>query len=96
MMRLPGRLRDTGVGIDRVFLPHLFEAFTQESTGLTRSHDGIGIGLAIAKRLVELLNGSISVESEKGVGSVFTVRLPVAVLPPRQIPIRMTQRQRIG
>lgn len=90
------RLRDTGVGIDRAFLPHLFEAFTQESTGLTRSHDGIGIGLAIAKRLVELLNGSISVESEKGVGSVFTVRLPVAVLPPRQIPMRMTRRQRMS
>lgn len=51
------------------------------------------IGLAIAKRLVELLNGSISVESEKGVGRVFTVRLPVAVLPP--IPIRMTRRQRM-
>ena len=87
-------VRDTGVGIDQAFLPHLFEAFTQESTGLTRSHDGIGIGLTVARRLVDLLDGSITVESEKGRGTVFTVKLPAAAAPQaRQIPARMIRRK---
>ncbi len=88
-------VRDTGVGIDQAFLPHLFEAFTQESTGLTRSHDGIGIGLTVAKRLVDLLDGSSKVESEKGRGTVFTVTLPAAASPPaRHIPAWMIRRKR--
>ena len=88
-------VRDTGVGIDEAFLPHLFKAFTQESTGLTRSHDGIGIGLTVAHRLVDLLDGSIAVESEKGRGSVFTVTFPAAASPRvRQIPARMNRKQR--
>ena len=86
-------VRDTGVGIDQAFLPHLFEAFTQESTGLTRSHGGIGIGLTVAKRLVDLLDGSITVESEKGRGTVFTVKLPASP-PARPIPARMIRRKR--
>ena len=87
-------VRDTGVGIGEAFLPHLFDAFTQESTGLTRSHDGIGIGLTVARRLVELLDGSIAVASEKGQGTSFTVMLPAALPPARQIPARMIRRKR--
>ncbi len=89
--RVTFSVRDTGVGIDQAFLPHLFEAFTQESTGLTRSHGGIGIGLTVAKRLVDLLDGSITVESEKGRGTVFTVKLPAS--PPAR-PTRMIRRKR--
>ncbi len=69
---------DTGVGIDESFMPSLFEAFTQESTGETRAYEGCGLGLTVVNRLVALLGGSIDVTSEKGVGSTFTVRLPMA------------------
>ena len=71
-------IRDTGVGISEAFRPHLFEAFHQASVGLKRTHQGAGLGLAIAKRLTESMHGTIEVTSEEGVGSVFTVRLPLA------------------
>jgi len=54
----------------------LFNAFEQESTGTDRSHEGSGLGLAIVDRLVTEMNGSIEVNTEKGVGTCFTVRLP--------------------
>lgn len=71
-------IRDTGVGISETFRPHLFESFQQASTGVKRTHQGAGLGLAIAKRLAESMNGTIKVESEEGVGSTFTVQLPLA------------------
>jgi PAS domain S-box-containing protein len=71
-------VRDTGIGINEDFLPHLFDEFRQESNGLHRSHEGSGLGLAITRRLTELLGGEISVASAKGEGSAFTVRLPLA------------------
>jgi PAS domain S-box-containing protein len=67
------RVADTGVGIDATFLPHLFEEFKQESTGVGRSHEGSGLGLTITRRLVELMRGTLGVESAKGEGSTFTV-----------------------
>ena len=70
------RVRDTGAGIDPVFLPHLFDEFRQESTGIGRSHEGSGLGLSITKRLAALMHGEVEVESEKGVGSAFTVSFP--------------------
>jgi signal transduction histidine kinase len=72
---------DTGMGIDQEFMPQLFEEFTQESAGFDRSHEGSGLGLAITKRLCRLIGGRIDVESEKGVGSTFTVTLPHAETP---------------
>lgn len=75
-------VRDTGVGIGPAFLPRLFEEFQQESTGLARSHEGSGLGLTITKRLVEVLHGEVAVESERGVGSTFTVSLPAAEAAP--------------
>jgi signal transduction histidine kinase/ligand-binding sensor domain-containing protein len=69
-------VRDTGIGIDEQFIPQLFNEFRQESAGLTREHEGSGLGLAITNRLVQLMNGTIAVTSEKGVGSVFVVRFP--------------------
>ncbi len=71
------RVKDTGQGIDPSFMPYLFDQFSQESAGLQRSHQGSGLGLAITKKLVTLLEGTISVESEVGVGSTFTVSLPM-------------------
>lgn len=67
---------DTGIGIGSSFLPHLFDAFKQESVGRTRTHDGTGLGLAITRRMVDLLGGTIAVESVKGEGSRFTVDIP--------------------
>ncbi len=64
---------DTGIGIDEEFIPHMFDAFSQESTGYTATVNGTGLGLAISKRLVEMMNGHIDVRSIKGVGTEFTI-----------------------
>jgi PAS domain S-box-containing protein len=68
---------DTGIGISENFLPYLFDEFKQESVGWGRNYEGTGLGLTITKRLVELMGGSIQVESIKGAGSTFTVCLPI-------------------
>lgn len=75
-------IRDTGIGIDREFLPHVFRAFEQESAGNTTRYGGTGLGLAISKSIIDLMGGTISVESEKGLGTVFfvSVTLPVTSL----------------
>lgn len=67
---------DTGCGISAEFLPHLFDAFRQESDGLTRDYEGTGIGLAVSKQFVELMGGRIDVRSEVGIGTTFEIRLP--------------------
>ena len=70
-------MKDTGIGMDNEFIPKLFEAFSQENASLTTNYGGSGLGMAITKSYIELMNGTIQVESEKGVGSVFTVRVPL-------------------
>jgi signal transduction histidine kinase len=74
-------IEDTGVGIDPEFLPHLFDAFKQESQGPDRTHEGSGLGMAVTKKLVERMHGSIDVESEVGEGTCFTIELPSASAP---------------
>ncbi len=70
-------VHDTGVGIRREFLPHVFDRFRQDDATETRSHGGLGLGLAIVRHLVTLHNGSIRAESPGvGQGSTFTVSLP--------------------
>lgn len=64
---------DTGVGIDESFMPRLFETFAQEDSTATNRYGGSGIGLAITKRFVEMMDGDIAVSSRKGEGSTFTV-----------------------
>jgi CheY-like chemotaxis protein len=71
------RVQDTGIGIAPEQLAAIFESFRQLETGLSRNHGGLGLGLAVAQKLIFLLNGSISVDSELGKGSVFTVTLPL-------------------
>ena len=68
---------DTGIGIDKKYLPKIFEPFSQEDVTNTSKYGGSGLGLAITKNIVELMNGTISVESEKGKGTTFTITLPL-------------------
>jgi signal transduction histidine kinase len=68
---------DTGIGIARADLAKLFKPLVQLDTGLARGHDGVGLGLALARRLAKLHGGTIEVESEPGKGSTFTLRLPI-------------------
>ncbi|MDD5615334.1 MAG: MASE3 domain-containing protein [Candidatus Methanoperedens sp.] len=68
---------DTGIGIMEKDMERLFRTFEQLDTGTTRKYGGTGLGLAVSKKLVELLGGSISVESRYGEGSTFTFTLPV-------------------
>ncbi len=67
---------DTGRGIDPQFLPHLFEEFSQESQGTSRSHEGSGLGLALSKRMADMMNCTLEVTSTKGEGSTFRISIP--------------------
>lgn len=72
---------DTGVGIDKKNQEEIFDVFRQLENPYVKSHQGTGIGLAIVKKLVERLEGTITVDSRPGKGSSFTVKLPIAVYP---------------
>ncbi|MBI5201548.1 MAG: response regulator [Elusimicrobia bacterium] len=80
------RVRDTGPGIAPQDIGAIFEEFKQLDGTATRKHGGTGLGLSITKKLVELLDGDISVESAPGTGSVFLVRLPTEA-PPERYPL---------
>lgn len=72
------KITDTGIGIDEKDIDKLFKPFSQIDTGTTRMHEGTGLGLSITKRLLDKLGGDIRVESKIGVGSTFTVKLPIS------------------
>ena len=80
------RLRDTGVGIAPELLPRIFDLFTQAERSLDRSQGGLGIGLALVQRLVEMHLGKVEVYSVLGHGSEFVVRLPLVSIPAPQPP----------
>ena len=66
-------IKDTGIGMDQAFIPRIFDAFTQEDSSRNSKYGSTGLGMAITKNIVELMNGTISVQSEKGKGTEFTV-----------------------
>jgi len=70
------KIKDTGIGINKENLGHIFEEFRQENDGHHRPFEGLGIGLTLAKEVVERMGGKIFVQSEKGVGSEFSFSLP--------------------
>jgi signal transduction histidine kinase len=80
------QIRDTGRGIQEDFLPHVFDAFRQESAGTARAYEGTGLGLQIARGLLERMGARIRIESEVGVGTTVLLLLPAADLPVRPGP----------
>ena len=68
-------IKDTGIGMDKSFIPKIFDSFTQEDSSRSSKYGSTGLGMAITKNIVKLMNGTIEVTSEKGVGSEFTVIL---------------------
>ena len=66
-------VKDSGIGMDKAFIPKIFDTFSQEDSSRNNKYGSTGLGMAITKNIVELMNGTISVASEKGVGTEFTV-----------------------
>ena len=78
-MRAHFEVRDTGIGMSEDFIDHIFDEFSQESQDARTKYKGTGLGMAITKKYVELMGGTISVESRKGKGSTFTVEIPMEI-----------------
>ena len=78
MSTLQLTVADTGIGISEDYLPKIFEAFSQEDSSAANKYGSTGLGLSITKNLVELMGGTISVQSEKGVGTTFTLTVTLA------------------
>ncbi len=71
--------RDTGIGMADEFQKYIFEPFAQEHAGSRTKFPGTGLGMAIAKKLVEKMGGTITFESENGVGTTFVIRIPFKI-----------------
>ena len=76
---LVGEVEDDGPGIPQDKLSEVFEEFYQLDTSYARTHEGVGLGLALVKQIIELHGGTISVKSQEGVGSLFAFRLPACI-----------------
>ena len=76
------QVKDTGIGVKPEQLEQIFDAFTQGDASTTRQYGGTGLGLAISSRYCHMMGGDITVKSEPGQGSTFTVYLPVTVTDP--------------
>ncbi len=72
------RIKDSGIGISTEYMDHLFKPFSQEDLNIGRNFEGNGLGLALAKKYIEKLGGSLLVDSIKGVGTTFTFTLPLS------------------
>ena len=73
------RISDTGIGMSEELQTRIFDEFSQETDGARTSYKGTGLGMAIAKRYVDLMGGKIEVSSRQGVGSTFTVEIPLLI-----------------
>ncbi len=85
------KVQDTGIGISKEYVGKIFESFTQAGTDTARRFGGTGLGLTISKQLVELMNGTIEVESEEGKGTLFTVTIPLQIAEEQTAYIRPSQ-----
>ncbi|WP_418578258.1 response regulator, partial [Phascolarctobacterium faecium] len=72
-------VKDSGIGMKKEFLEHLYEPFEQADNGIARKYGGTGLGMAITKNLVAIMDGTIEVESQEGAGTTFMVDLPFGV-----------------
>jgi len=84
-VKLRVRVRDTGIGIAPEELPYIFESFRQLESGLSRTYPGLGLGLAMARKLAAKMGGEVTVESEPGVGSVFCAEVPLHLPKPQLV-----------
>jgi len=75
--RMTFEIADTGIGIPARELPHIFDEFRQVDGSMSRQHGGMGLGLALVRHLTALLGGRVDVVSREGVGTTFTVALPL-------------------
>jgi signal transduction histidine kinase len=80
------KIKDTGIGISSQYLDHLYQPFSQEDLNIGRNYEGNGLGLALAKRYIEKMGGSILIDSIKGVGTTLTITLPLSKKQTRESP----------
>lgn len=83
--RICFEISDTGIGMERSYLEHIFEPFTQEKGGARTNYQGTGLGMTITKTLVDKMGGTIQIESELDIGSIFTVVLPLEIAAPPEV-----------
>ena len=76
-------VKDTGIGMNKEQLGRMFQAFTQADASTTRKFGGTGLGLVISRNFCQMMGGDITVESEEGKGTQFTIVLPVVVVDPK-------------
>jgi signal transduction histidine kinase len=81
------QVSDTGIGIPLEKMERIFEAFGQVDNSSTREYDGTGLGLAISQHYSQIMGGHITVDSDMGKGSTFTVWLPANVVIPNRMPL---------
>lgn len=74
-------ISDTGIGMSEDFIKHIYEPFAQENDNITEEYHGIGLGMAIVKKLVEGMHGTIDIKSKKGIGSTFIITIPFEIAP---------------
>jgi CheY-like chemotaxis protein len=90
-------IKDTGIGIGREVLPFVFDRFRQADSSTTRMHDGLGLGLAIVRHIVELHGGSVQASSAgQGAGATFTIQLPIATMGEAAAPGQLHATQTVG
>ena len=90
-MTLQIRVSDNGIGISKEYIPHIFDAFTRERSSSESGIIGTGLGLHIVKSFVDLMNGDISVESESGKGTCFTVEISCRKVPEEELQQQMEE-----